>query len=75
MKTLISTFPLVMKSAFVSDGKIGSEDVRRKLSPNPGVLIMDENQLHVWEYLLAFIDQADEKGLFVTMHTCTYTLC
>ncbi len=63
VKTLISKFPLVMKNAFVSDGVVKSEDVGRILKPNPSVMTMDENQLRVWEYLLAFINQADEKGL------------
>ena len=60
MRTLISHFPELFKAAFVSSGRLGSNDVRELLKP---VTNMDIDQIRVWGYLLMFIDQTSETGM------------
>ena len=61
MCTLISHFPEVFKAAFVSSGRLGSNDVRELLKPV--TTNIDIDQIRVWGYLLMFIDQASESGM------------
>lgn len=58
VKKAISTFPHVMRSLFVSSGKIQPSDVRKMFRPEPHVMSMNTMQLRVWDFLLSFVDTA-----------------
>lgn len=65
VKTLMSHFPNIIKPAFVFEGEVKANDVERMLRPNPAVNEMDRHQFCVWEFLLAFIAEAEQSGKFV----------
>ena len=67
VKILISMFPDVCKPAFVWDGKVWSYQVASMMKPVPGVHNMDTNQRRVWEYLMNFVNQVKEAGMFIFM--------
>ena len=62
IKKAITLFPHVMRSLFVSSGKIHAEDVRKMFRPQPGVMNMNSMELRIWEFLLSFVDNAEENG-------------
>ena len=62
LKCLISLFPEVCKPAFVWDGKIRPLQVASMMNPIPTIKSMDPNQKRIWEYLMKFVDSAEEAG-------------
>jgi len=62
VQTLISNFPTVCKSVFVSDGILEGETVTSMLRPHPQECDMSAEEHRVWQYLLWFIRNANEEG-------------
>lgn len=62
VKSLVGQFPEILKPAFVCIENVNADRVVGMLRPDPKVVLMDNNQFRVWEFLLAFIKQAGEAG-------------
>lgn len=62
VKEMIILFPHLMKPFFVYGGATKVNDVLKMMRPDPPITQMDQRQLRVWQYLLAFINVANEKG-------------
>ena len=65
VKTLLYMFPDVCKKAFVWDGRVKAYEVASMMSPVPGTDDMLPSQKKVWEYLLSFIENAQEGGMLI----------
>ncbi len=60
VKELITLFPNVMKPLLVY-GVTRAHDVVRMLRPHPAK--MNKEELRVWQFLLEFINGANEEGI------------
>ena len=65
VKTLLNMFPEECKKAFVWDGRVRAYEVASRISPVPTIDDMLPEQRKVWEYLLSFIENAAEGGMFI----------
>ena len=54
------------KPILVSSGVLEGKGVRSLLRPEPEENDMNTDELRVWKYLLCFIDNASEEGMYVT---------
>ncbi len=71
MKSSISHFPELLKPMFVSSNELNASDVLRLLKPHPS-FDMTDDQLKVWKYFLAFLDQADATGKSICVHVAMF---
>ena len=69
VKTLLKMFPEECKSAFVWSGRVRAYDVVSMIIPVPSTALMSPMQKKVWDYLMNFVNKAEEEGVLMHAHS------